>query len=491
MAQLKRTIGPMTLVAVGAAGIIGSSFLYLTSQFFSNFGLGGTLIGMILATVFASCVALAISELTSMFPRAGGELVFSYVAFNRGVGFAVGWLLISIFTGIVAFYVTATGFLISTVAPGMNSIPLYSVGGKTVFLPVLALGVGLMLVMLALNWFGASLSFRLQLMLFIAMLVIGAVVIAVGFGAGSIDNFWPMFDSTVTGDTSPIAQSITFILPALGFLTGFSIVAVMAEEANVPAGRIGKIVVIAVMIAGAFYAAIFAATGYVLPWQETAALDSGTIEAFKVAGFPIISWAAFVIGVIGILTTFIAVFSSVSRLIFSLARVGLLPSFLSRVDEKTGAPRPALLFTAVVGLALGWIGPGGLVWFLDIGGVNVSLVWIFTVAAFYRMRRKYPNLERPYLVRFSWVPAIGALVGVGLIVASLTPGSSMQLLWPAEYIMILATWGLGAIFWFAAPRKQTAEESLQGLLGEHYAQLQEPTQSSTSSATPATTVDAP
>lgn len=471
MPQLKKTIGPLALVAVGAAGVIGSSFLYLTSQLFTEFGLGGTLIGMVLATLFAGCIALAISELSSSFPRAGGELVFSYVAFNRGAGFIVGWLLIGIFTGIVAFYVTAAGFLVSTVVPSMNSIPLYSIAGETVYLPVLIVGVLLMLAMLALNWFGANLSFRLQLGLFLSMLAIGAVVVAVGFGAGSVSNFWPMFDSAMAGGSSPAAQSFSFILPALGFLTGFSIIAVMAEEAKVPGRKIGKIVVIALMAAGAFYTAIFAATGWLLPWQKTASLDSGTIEAFDVAGFPVISWAAFIIGVIGILTTFIAVFASVSRLIFSLARVGLLPKVLSRVDETTGAPRPALVFTAVVGLGLGWIGPGALVWFLDIGGVNVALVWMFTAAAFYRMRRLYPNLERPYRVRLAWLPAIGAVVGAALVVASLVPGTGMELQWPAEYIMLAAWWVLGAILWFAAPRRQSADDSLRELLGDAYERL--------------------
>lgn len=472
MAQLKRTIGTAALVAVGAAGIIGSSFLYLGSQFFAKFGLGGTIVGMLLATVLAGCVALAISELTSIFPRAGGELVFSYVAFNRGAGFIVGWLLIGIFTGIVAFYVTAAGFLVSTVVPAMNSIPLYALAGKTVFLPVLTLGVVLLFIMLALNWYGASLSFQVQLVLFIGMVVIGLVIAAVGFGAGSVTNFWPMFDAGLANGASPFAQSVSFILPALGFLTGFSIVAVMAEEANVPSERIGKIVVVAVMIAGAFYAVIFAATGYVLPWQETAKLRSGTIEAFRVAGFPIISWAAFILGVLGILTTFIAVFASVSRLIFSLARVGLLPAFLARVDAKTGAPRPALMVTAIIGLALGWLGPGALVWFLDIGGINVALIWLFTVSAFYWMRHKYPTLERPYHVRMMWLPAVGAIAGAALIAVSLIPGTGMNLHWPGEYIVLLSWWVFGGLVWFFAPPRQGAEESLRGLLGEYYERLE-------------------
>src|SRR5699024_12662070 len=109
MAELKRTIGPLALIAVGAAGVIGSSFLYLTSEFFSEFSLGGTIIGMLLATAFAACIALAIGELASMFPRAGGELVYSYAAFNRPAGLTVGWVLMGIFPGIDGFYCTAAG----------------------------------------------------------------------------------------------------------------------------------------------------------------------------------------------------------------------------------------------------------------------------------------------------------------------------------------------------------------------------------------------
>src|SRR5699024_2711675 len=160
----------------------------------------------------------------------------------------------------------------------------------------------LMALMLLLNWFGASLSFATQLLLFVAMVVLGIIVVVVGFSSGSGDNFFPPFSRSLASDANPVSQSVKFILSALGFLTGFSIVAVMAEEAKVASRKIGKIVIIAVVTAGCFYAIIFAATGWVTPWKETAGLDSGTIEAFKVTGFPVISWAAFIIGAIGILT---------------------------------------------------------------------------------------------------------------------------------------------------------------------------------------------
>lgn len=466
MAELKQKIGPLALIAIGAAGVIGSSYLYLTSEFFAEFGVGGTIIGMLLATAFASCIALAIAELSAAFPRAGGEVVYSYIAFNRTTGFFVGWILFIIFVGIIAFYVTAAGVLLSKVLPAMNTIPLYTINGGTVYLPVLALGVGLMIAMLLLNWFGVSLGFQIQLVLFIAMVVLGVVVAVVGFAGGSPSNFWPPFDSA---HGNPVTQSIKFILPALGFLTGFSLIAIMAEEAKVKRRRIGMISIVAVSIAGLFYALLFAATGWVIPWQTTAALDSGTIDAFRAAGYPLISWAAFVIAAIGILTTFIAVFASVSRLIFSLARVGLFPPILGRADAKTGAPRPALLVTAIVGLGLGWLGPGGLVWFLDTGGVHVAALWIFTASAFYIIRRRYPYLTRPYRVRLTWLPAIGALIGIALIVASFIPDTGVSLTWPAEYIMIAALWALGVLvylFYVRQSTPETPEGPLRELLGE-------------------------
>lgn len=471
MAELKKTLGAGTLIAVGAAGVIGSSFLYLSSEFFTEFGAGGVILGMIGATFLAACVALAISELTSAFPRAGGEFVYAFAAFNRPVGFLVGWTAIAIYVGIVAFYVTAAGFLLAQVIPSMETIPLYTIGGETVFLPVLALGVLLMLIMLGLNWFGAQLAFSAQLILFLVMVALGAVIVFVGFSHGTADNFFPAFKLEDQNILGALISSTKFILPALGFLTGFSIVAVMAEEAKITPKKVGSIVILAVVVAGAFYAIIFAATAWVIPWTKTAGLSAGTIDAFREAGFGPVAMVAFVIGVLGIVTTFLAVFSAVSRLLFSLSRAGMLPRFLSTVDSKYGVPRNALLFTAATGLAMGWIGPGGLTWFLNTGGVNLAFMWIFTVAAFYRLRRTHPHLDRPYRVRQMWMPALGGAAGVLLVVVSLIPGTPLSLGSIAEYIIVLAWPVLGFILYGLTKKPADPEDSLRELLGEYYGEF--------------------
>src|SRR5699024_4122094 len=196
---------------------------------------------------------------------------------------------------------------LAQVIPSMETIPLYTIGGETVFLPVLALGVILMLIMLGLNWFGAQLAFSAQLILFLIMVALGAVIVVVGFSHGNSGNFFPAFHPEDRNIVGALISSTKFVLPALGFLTGFSIVAVMAEEAKVTPKKVGSIVILAVAVAGAFYAIIFAATAWVIPWTKTAGLSAGTIDAFREAGFGPVAMVAFVIGVLGIVTTFLAV----------------------------------------------------------------------------------------------------------------------------------------------------------------------------------------
>lgn len=469
--ELRKTISPLALIAIGAAGVIGSSWLYLGSEFFATFGVGGTVLGFLVATLLAATIAMAYSQLARVMPRAGGEIVYAYVAAGRLPSFIVGWFLIAAYVGIVAFYVTATGRLLGAVWPQLNSVPLYSIGGETIYLPVLAIGVALTLAILALNWSGAGLSSRTELLLFAVMLVLAVVVCVTAFTSGQASNFRPMFDAGVHGDTHPAVLTLMFVLPAFSFLIGFGIVAIMAEEAKAEPRQIGRIVVLSVLLAGGFYIVVLVATAWLLPWQQIAGMTNGTIEALEVAGFPAISLAAFAIGALGIVTTFIAVFGASSRLMLALARIELLPPWFGVLDQRTRTPRNALVFTTVVGLLMGSLGPGALVWFLNTGGVYIGIVWAFTVYAMYRVRRRYPALRDKGPARAPWLPAVGAVAGLGVVVLALVPGSPLALRWPYEYVIVLAWVVAGIVLYLLSPRRMTREESLHNLLGPHLSSL--------------------
>ena len=201
-------------------------------------------------------------------------------------------------------------------------------------------------------------------------------------------------------------------------------------------------------------------------------MTNGTIEAFDVAGMPLISKIAFGIGALGIATTFIAVFAASSRLMFALARVGLFPEAFSKLDPKTSSPRVALIFTTVVGLALGSLGPGALVWFLNIGGVYIGIVWAITVYAMFKIRRMYGYGKEIPGFWMTALPIIGAVAAIGIVVAALIPASPLALLWPYEYLILVAWIGLGVLMYKLSPKRLTKQESLQALLGEYYNDLE-------------------
>ncbi|MGB5831300.1 MAG: APC family permease [Thiohalocapsa sp.] len=449
-------------------GVLGTSWVYTASDFFAKYGAGGVIFGLAVAGVLASCVALAFAELAARFPRAGAELVFAYAAFGRDTAFVAAWLLLGAYISSLAFYVTASGMLLAILLPNLNSIPLYSIAGTTVYLPVLGLGVCLAALLAGFTAAGMRAAGRLQLLMFVAMLLTGLALAGVGFANGRVDHFWPAYAPSA----EPVMSTLRFVLPAMTLLTGFSLIAALAEDAALPPRQIAQAVLATVVVATTFYCTVLLATAWLIPRQTTAQRKDGVIDAFRHAGYPQLAWAAFGIAVLGLLNSFLALFAAASRVTLALARAGLFPPALARLSP-TGHPFNALLFTLSLTVGLGWLGKGALLWFLDTGGVYIGLAWVIAVLSLYRVRRLHPDQRVPYRVQPAWLPALGAVAALAVIIATLIPGTPLSLGWPHEYL-ILAGWILlgGAIF-LMAPRGADAD-SLERVLGSRGADSPQP-----------------
>jgi len=86
--------------------------------------------------------------------------------------------------------------------------------------------------------FGMRFAGAIQLLLLAAMVTIWLALAALGFTNGSIDNFWAAYAQ----DSDPLASTLRFALPGLTFLTGFSLVSVMAEDADLTPRRVAHAV---------------------------------------------------------------------------------------------------------------------------------------------------------------------------------------------------------------------------------------------------------
>lgn len=102
--SLKKNIGFYGLISLGAGGVIGSSWIYTNSQFFKAYGAGGEIFGLMIAAVLAVMVSLSFAELSTIFTKSGGEVVYAYAAFGKKGALFAGWALIGSYLSILAFF---------------------------------------------------------------------------------------------------------------------------------------------------------------------------------------------------------------------------------------------------------------------------------------------------------------------------------------------------------------------------------------------------
>lgn len=460
--SLQGQLGTFTLIALGVSGVVGSSWIYTNGKFFEEYGAGGMIFGLALGTLLAACVALSYAQLTGLFPRAGGEVVFSYTILGRPLGFITGWLLIGAYVSSLAFYFTSFGVLLEFYIPEMAEFPAYTLAGSTVTWPILIAGLLLTLLFYVLNVRGASLGGQLQVILFTGLIGIGLLLAVVGFGSGSWDNFWPAFRE----DQNPALNTMRFVVPGMTYMAGFGLIATLAEDAKLPAQKVGRLVVATVLIAGAFYCIVLASSAFIMPWELVAGMEQGTITAFTEAGFPLLGALAFSIAILGLLTSFLGLFMATSRIVVALARVNLLPNRFAVLDAKYGTPKNALQLVVVITVVLGLLGRGAMTAFLDTGGIYLGIVWILVVACQLQLKTRYPDLYNSSKLKAGFVPVIGAGGAALTIALAVWPGTSMSLVWPLEYLVLLAWAAVGLIFYMMS-KPIEHEDALSELLGEH------------------------
>jgi amino acid transporter len=469
--SLKRVLSWPQLLALGAAGIIGTSWAYMNTRFYSIYGPGGVILGYAIGTLMAFLVALAYAEMGSTIPKAGGEVAFVFPTLGPLGSFFVGWMFIlsSVLAG-AAFYVIGISLLLSWWLPSLYTIPIYSIAGVPVYLPALLLGITCAILILILNYRSVSLTGQAQLIMFIMLLLAGATILITALFKGSISNF--ANPSPFPQGENPLGLGLRFGLISIGYLSGFEGLPALAEEIKIKPRTFGLVITGSVLVAGAFYMTMMFAGSLFVPWQQSYAIaHRGTIELMSRYSIwlGLIAWLA---SFLGLVTSWIPSVMTTSRMVFALAREGLFPSQFERIHPKYGTPTIALIFITIISIIFGSLGEQGLIWFLDIGGVGLGTCWLLSTLSMILTRRKYPNIPRYFKVPAGYLVGIlGSGITLTVILVSIIPGTSLSIVWPYEYMILILWIVLGLIIYPFAKRRMNKlgfETVARNLLGEYY-----------------------
>jgi len=459
-------------LGLGIGSIIGVGWVVVAGDWLVRGGPLGAILGFVLGGLLLIFIGLCYAELTPAIPVAGGEVAFAYKAFGSGISFLTGWFLSFAYIAICPFEAVAIGWIIEYLIPGLKLKPLYVFGGNPVSLVSIGAGVIASVFIIGINYLGVKNSARFQAITTSLIFVCVAIFTVVAVVKGDFSNMTPLFAGG-GGTSIAVLGSLIAILGIVPFYySGFDTIPQGAEESGrkLDPRHLGRAIIVSILIGAAFYGVVILALSVCMPWKEILKFDLPTANAFRVAfGY---DWAAKLVllaAFFGLITSFNGFFIASTRVVFASGRGGLLPKWFGDVDEKHQTPKNAILFVGLLTLIGPFIGRSSLLPIVNVASFAFISGWFITCLSCIKLRKSAPDLKRPYKVKFKIIMYLGAAIAAGIIVMMVFPGSSAQLKWPLEYI-IVAVWvvlGYAGYRWRKAKKDMTHEERAYQILGEY------------------------
>jgi APA family basic amino acid/polyamine antiporter len=442
--QLKRTLGPVQLTALGIGAIIGAGIFSSVGSAAAggpaHLGAGPAVaLSFVLTAVACGFAALCYMEFAAMVPVSGSAYTYAYATLGELIAWIIGWdLILEYAIGNVAVAVSWSGYfqellrglgvrwpewlgtdfrtaaqgareLAATVASGgdVNALSAvvrqaadaFNAAPRIAGIPVI-LDLPAFLIVAFITWVlvrGISESAWLNSAMVALKLVIIAFFIIVGAFYVEPQNWTPFAPNGFRGISS--AAAIIFFA-----YIGFDAVSTAAEETKNPQRDMPIAMMASLVICTIIYILVAVVLTGLLKWDQL-----GTAEplatAFSAKGM---HWAAGIIslGAVFATTSVLVVFQlGQPRIFFAMARDGLLPQWAAKVHPTYRTPYVTTILTGGVVATFAT--------FLNINEVveltNIGTLFAFVLVAIgvVVLRRTNPDRHRPF--RTPLVPLVPAL----------------------------------------------------------------------------------
>jgi amino acid transporter len=432
---LRRVIGPKLLLFLVIGDILGTGIYALTGDVAGEVG-GAAWVAFGVAFFVALCTAASYAELVGKYPQAAGAALYTQRAFAR-----------PFVTFLVAFAVMCSGLT----SAGAASRGFAGYFQELAALPPLAVALAFLLLLAAINFRGVAESVRVNLVLTCIELTGLAIVIAVGVSALARGIGDPARALEFNAGADPFTLVASGAGLAFFALVGFEDSVNMAEETADPPRLFPRALFAGLAIAGVIYMLVaFCATALV-PIEVLRASDQDLLEVIRI-GAPQFPFGLFsLIAMFAVANSALINMMMASRLVYGMAREGIITAKFAAVHPTRRTPWVAILFTTA--LVLGLASWGGV---RALGGTTaLLLLCVFTLvnAAVLVLRRR-PAEHAHYRA-----PAILPVLGIVscAYLASPWSGRDAEQYWVAGALLALGL-ALWAVNWTLHGRARAAPE---------------------------------
>ncbi|MDO4168587.1 MAG: APC family permease [Lachnospiraceae bacterium] len=455
--EFDKVLGAWDILVIAFGAMIGWGWVVSSGDWIGTGGVLGAAIGFVIGGIMVFFVGLTYSELTSAMPQCGGEHVFSHRAMGPMGSFICTWAIVLGYVSVVCFEACALPTIITYIFPGFLKGYLYTVAGFDVYASWLAVAVGMSLFMTYINIRGVKTAAILQTILTVIIGGVGIILIVASAVRGDASNLaGQLFVGNSTGSIVKTVLGVAVVTPF--YFIGFDVIPQAAEEIDVPLKKIGKILVLSIVMAVVFYALIILAVGYIMNPADIANSQNGaglvTADAMaKAFNSEIMAKVIIVGGMCGIATSWNSFLMGGSRAMYSMAESYMIPYTFAKLHPKYKTPVNALYMIGFLSCVAPFAGRKMLVWIVDAGNFGCCIAYCMVSISFIIMRTKEPDLARPYKVgNYKLVGTIAVLMSGFMVAMYLIPGSGAALVWQ-EWIMAGGWCVLGVIFCIACRNK--------------------------------------
>ena len=400
---LERKLGPLMLWGLGVGYVISGMY------FGWNLGLpeGGTL-GLAIATLFIIvmylCFTFSYTELACAIPKAGGAFVYAKKSHGDNFGFLAGMAQVVEFVFAPPAIAAAIGAYFNLFLPNV---------------PTMTIAIVAYLAFTALNIYGVRAAARFEL--FITILAVAELLI---FSGVTLPKF-QMSNLALNAFPHGISGIFAAIPFAIWFFLAIEGVANVAEETVNPQRNVligfGSAILTLVVLAILTFASSVGVAGWesiVYSSPGASASDSPLPLALSsiVGNNHLLYHMLIFIGLFGLVASFHGIILAAGRAVYEMGREHFLPSGLGKISKRFHTPANALIGNMFVGIIALFTGRTGEI--ITIAVFGALTLYIVSMISFFKLRKEFPEMERPFKVPFFPVtPAIALIIAVVAMVA--------------------------------------------------------------------------
>ena len=273
--EFNKVLNAWDVLVIAFGAMIGWGWVVSTGGWIEKGGVLGAAIGFVIGGIMIFFVGMTYAELTAAMPQCGGEHVFSYKAMGSTGSFICTWMIILGYVSVACFEACAFPTIITYLWPGFLKGYLYTVAGFDIYASWLIVAIVVAFLIMMINIIGAKTAAILQTVLTCIIGGAGILLIIASVINGTVDNLdGQMFAGSSAGLNVKAIIGVAALSPF--YFIGFDVIPQAAEEINVPAKKIGSILILSVVLAVVFYALVIVAVGLVMGPQAIVDSEQAT-----------------------------------------------------------------------------------------------------------------------------------------------------------------------------------------------------------------------